>query len=515
MPCKLAKYSYKLYFSFGWLLWLATPASATLTVTSSYGGQTPPGSTTTYYSLPSFLPAGTATVGAFLDTADPFGFRSIDLTKTQTAESGSLPNMLRFTITSNVNVSTTSTSLVVITISPYSSPGVVASGVLSPIAAVNGTLCNSGNLSNTCFPTSYTSATYRYAVAFSNGMQIGIYPEDICADYSAHAAGVPVGCTAGSPNTVTAVSGGAGPIPLQISLTTLSGPNAAPATASPGPSPTPSPTPGVSPTPTGGVLDGPVAMNLNFQNGFSGMVNCSPGSLNSDYYPGDGLITILDASPFILAAPVGAAVAVAPAQSIFAIANLSPTAETYAPNFRSQNMVSQGPFLSGGPPFNISGFTNTSNGADNRYRVGFMVRDAAGIMAYNNSCELSKVQTSTIQGFLNKSRCFIATAAFRSGEAEPVLLLREFRDQILLHHELGRIFVSHYYRYSPAAAEWLVDHPFFRSPVLFFLAPLEILAWVCLHSWAVVLALSGVICLIGLLIFERRKFYSRERMLLE
>jgi len=51
--------------------------------------------------------------------------------------------------------------------------------------------------------------------------------------------------------------------------------------------------------------------------------------------------------------------------------------------------------------------------------------------------------------------CFIATACF-GGENHPkVLLLRRYRDEVLIYSTFGRAFVAYYYRYSPPIASRL------------------------------------------------------------
>ena len=46
--------------------------------------------------------------------------------------------------------------------------------------------------------------------------------------------------------------------------------------------------------------------------------------------------------------------------------------------------------------------------------------------------------------------CFIATAAFGSYENRWVWVLRDFRDQVLLEHGVGRAFVEWYYAHLAA-----------------------------------------------------------------
>jgi hypothetical protein len=100
-----------------------------------------------------------------------------------------------------------------------------------------------------------------------------------------------------------------------------------------------------------------------------------------------------------------------------------------------------------------------------------------------STCE-GVAYTFPVQGFISSgSHCFIASAAFRDGNAAPVMLLRQFRDRILLNHAWGRKFVNYYYDRSPLSAEWLSENPGYRFPVLVALVPLEAVAWIALHGF--------------------------------
>jgi len=57
------------------------------------------------------------------------------------------------------------------------------------------------------------------------------------------------------------------------------------------------------------------------------------------------------------------------------------------------------------------------------------------------------------------SRCFIATAAFGSGESPYVKILREFRDRYLMPYSAGMRLVDLYYSISPTIADFIEDHP--------------------------------------------------------
>jgi len=54
-----------------------------------------------------------------------------------------------------------------------------------------------------------------------------------------------------------------------------------------------------------------------------------------------------------------------------------------------------------------------------------------------------------------KGGCFIATAVYNSYEAPEVLILRKFRDDILLSSKIGQFFVKFYYSFSPPIAKLL------------------------------------------------------------
>lgn len=57
------------------------------------------------------------------------------------------------------------------------------------------------------------------------------------------------------------------------------------------------------------------------------------------------------------------------------------------------------------------------------------------------------------------SRCFIANEAFGSRIDPTVMLLCQFRDEVLRDHLLGRKFIAFYYRKSPKYAQMLRNHP--------------------------------------------------------
>jgi tetratricopeptide (TPR) repeat protein len=55
-------------------------------------------------------------------------------------------------------------------------------------------------------------------------------------------------------------------------------------------------------------------------------------------------------------------------------------------------------------------------------------------------------------------RCFIATAVYGSYYAADVMVLREFREQVLLKCSIGRLFVKVYYLTSPVVAKLIAEN---------------------------------------------------------
>ena len=94
------------------------------------------------------------------------------------------------------------------------------------------------------------------------------------------------------------------------------------------------------------------------------------------------------------------------------------------------------------------------------------------------------------QGF-----CFIATAAYGSYQSPFVMVLRDFRDQVLQPTASGAAFVEWYYRTSPPIADWIRPRPWARFLVRAALWPVIVAAglWMWLEPghWVLLSLLLG------------------------
>lgn len=100
--------------------------------------------------------------------------------------------------------------------------------------------------------------------------------------------------------------------------------------------------------------------------------------------------------------------------------------------------------------------------------------------------------------------CFIATAAYGSYLDPHVMVLRHFRDNVLLQSELGTEFVKYYYKHSPPIADFIAQHDTLRILMRFALTPLIFAVKYPLAA-AVMFVISGIW-------FIRRRLSAKERI---
>jgi len=86
--------------------------------------------------------------------------------------------------------------------------------------------------------------------------------------------------------------------------------------------------------------------------------------------------------------------------------------------------------------------------------------------AYQKQCRHPDVVKSFIVTATKQNpRCFIATSAFESRQAQEVIFLKNWRDQYLKKHSWGRVFIFAYYKISPRIACALDKHNFLKAPI--------------------------------------------------
>jgi hypothetical protein len=392
-------------------------------------------------------------------------FKNFDLTKTQfgtlvgTSEDyDDRRNMIQFDIESDKTFTVTGTQKLVVTAVAELTNG---GSVPVPIAFAAGDDCSAGsNCQNELLADGSTfllSARYTEKTKLT----IGLYPADICLGGEAQSAAQSDAISVqGCGNKVLDTPDSSAAVKMYLTFFISVAPDAS------------------SVGPTDSAQEKSSKITLAFHR-VKPSVSCSSSALDNGFFPGDQQIYL---NTEVATASIEAGGATITEMVVVGKDGAAPVTTSL---FNSENeVVARFPFPSGTQ--SVPGLTNTTDGNDHKYQLAFTVKDAAGILAdfdtsSSSKCLLEGAQAATIQGFLDKSSCFIATAAFRSGESGPVVMLREFRDRLLLSWGPGRTFVKWYYHWSPDAAKWLMEHPVFRVPVLLALVPVQFVAWFFLH----------------------------------
>lgn len=123
----------------------------------------------------------------------------------------------------------------------------------------------------------------------------------------------------------------------------------------------------------------------------------------------------------------------------------------------------------------------------------------------------SKTQSGTprqVLGLFDQTKCFIATAAFGSPMDEHVMMLRKFRDQILIHNPVGALFTKYYYKWSPDVAAVIAQHESLRWGSRQLLWPVIGIVYLVMNFGVlltIVMLLTGATVLAGVVMLLRRR----------
>ena len=108
-----------------------------------------------------------------------------------------------------------------------------------------------------------------------------------------------------------------------------------------------------------------------------------------------------------------------------------------------------------------------------RYRPAYATDGTRGIfcMECNSGmtrwtcphCETSNPMIDkTIWRVKKGGGCFVATACYGNYDAPEVMVLRQFRDEVLLKNPIGKIFTWIYYAVSPPIANFIASHEYLK-----------------------------------------------------
>ena len=89
----------------------------------------------------------------------------------------------------------------------------------------------------------------------------------------------------------------------------------------------------------------------------------------------------------------------------------------------------------------------------------------------DHDCDVTVESGSSSSGN-SSGGCFIATAAYGSYSESHVLILREFRDNVLSRTVLGRLLIRCYYKTSPPVAHMIASREYAKKLVRTFLKPI-------------------------------------------
>lgn len=94
-------------------------------------------------------------------------------------------------------------------------------------------------------------------------------------------------------------------------------------------------------------------------------------------------------------------------------------------------------------------------------RDKFIALNPAGAQEFGVLNELLGEQNKEAEAA--NSMCFVATACYGAPDADNVLILRRFRDDILMTTSIGRSLIHYYYKRGPAVAQFISTREHLRS----------------------------------------------------
>ena len=483
----------------------AHSAQATMTVTVS-GRSVVTNAGGAYFATVNSTSSPPLTVSpGIIDSGD--GFKTVDVGKTASTDDSARSNQIVLNVYSDKSFSTLNTStqeaVIIVTATNGSKEIPVPINAATPGQTTE----------------RFQSGLFHLGIKTTEKavIQVGLYPQDICSYFAANFGGTGAitaygcslvsGTTYYAPAPTNGATGTAATLQLKVYVSFV---NISDATTGDGRAPDFANTTS---------QQDPLSTTLNFtaRGPTSAFDNCPDTTTASGiYFPGDSEIKLRTDN---LKSSTYATIGSAPLQEVLVAIKdygsatpASPPAVTSFPSTGADN-IKRVPL---GGEQTIDGLINTSQSEAHLYGMSFLIRDSAGLVGIptvgtKTECGLTNVQVSEIMGFLKQGNCFIATAAFRSYDAAPVEMLRQFRNHVLLKFDAGRAFVQWYYSWSPHAAEWLMENPEFRFPVLMALLPLQAFAWLALHPAIWVMLVSLVVIVAVGVTFSQATRGSRRR----
>jgi hypothetical protein len=107
---------------------------------------------------------------------------------------------------------------------------------------------------------------------------------------------------------------------------------------------------------------------------------------------------------------------------------------------------------------NVSDYTKFEAAKAELVFVLFMLRELEGIHNDSNEYREFKQRKIDLEAYLEseqKKGCYIATMAYGDYDHPQVMILRQFRDEVLDNSDVGKWFIKTYYYYSPKLVEKL------------------------------------------------------------